>query len=535
MTDENEGGTAEGSSQPNPELEEKAVCLLTGESGPQSQETAPLGLLEWARLYLPDYIHRDYSGMHRWLAERLDASRERRGLRLNVVGPRGSAKSTIVTLAHVLRAALEKWEPYIWIISDTRPQASLHLENVKTELVENKNLEHGYPDGVGKGLIWRAGTIRLKNGVAVEAFGTGQGIRGRRMGAHRPTLIVCDDIENDRHAISAWLRDRSRRWFFGAVLKAGKHETNILHLATALHREALAPHLARTGGWTSRTFAAIERWPENMALWETWEKLYADVDCADSQAAAREFYEQHRATMDAGAELLWPQEEDLYSLMCLRASGGRAAFEREKQGVPVNPEMCEFDESWFGSNVWFDEWPRAFRVRVLALDPSKGREDRHGDYSAFVFVGVDAQGTAWVEADLARRPTPEIVATGAELIRRLRPDVFGLETNQFQELLGAHFMEELRRQGILWVVPMGVENRTNKRVRIRWLGQFLAERKLRFLAGSAGTKLLVDQLKDFPVADHDDGPDALEMALRLAFEHNEGARFDDGLGDRLVW
>lgn len=30
--------------------------------------------------------------------------------------------------------------------------------------------------------------------------------------------------------------------------------------------------------------------------------------------------------------------------------------------------------------------------------------------------------------------------------------------------------------------------------------------------------LLVQQLKDFPVSDHDDGPDALEAALRLAVE-----------------
>jgi len=32
---------------------------------------------------------------------------------------------------------------------------------------------------------------------------------------------------------------------------------------------------------------------------------------------------------------------------------------------------------------------------------------------------------------------------------------------------------------------------------------------------TAGTRLLVSQLRDFPHADHDDGPDALEMAIRL--------------------
>jgi hypothetical protein len=39
---------------------------------------------------------------------------------------------------------------------------------------------------------------------------------------------------------------------------------------------------------------------------------------------------------------------------------------------------------------------------------------------------------------------------------------------------------------------------------------------LRFKRDSAGARLLVRQLRDFPNGDHDDGPDALEMAVRLS-------------------
>ena len=61
--------------------------------------------------------------------------------------------------------------------------------------------------------------------------------------------------------------------------------------------------------------------------------------------------------MDAGAIVLWPEEEDLYTLMCMRAEGGRAAFEREKQNSPINPELCEWPESYFDEAIWFDDWP----------------------------------------------------------------------------------------------------------------------------------------------------------------------------------
>jgi hypothetical protein len=43
----------------------------------------------------------------------------------------------------------------------------------------------------------------------------------------------------------------------------------------------------------------------------------------------------------------------------------------------------------------------------------------------------------------------------------------------------------------------------------------------------------VEQLQQFPVGSHDDGPDALEMALRLLTDVMNGRAFNDGLGNRL--
>jgi predicted phage terminase large subunit-like protein len=457
---------------------------------------------------------------------------QRRGMKVNLLGPRGGAKSTLGTLAFPLRAALERTEPYLWIVSDTKHQAQAHLENLKAELLDNPRLAQDYPEATGRGPVWRSGAIVLRNGVAIEAFGTGQRIRGRRRRAERPSLIVCDDLQNDGHIESAPMRRRSREWFHGTLLKAGTPRTNVLNLATALHREALAVQLHETPGWVSRIFRAIERWPENLALWEQWEAIYADVENPRAAEAARQFYTDRRAAMDAGAVVLWPEVEDLYTLMRMRAESGRTAFEREKQNAPVNPELCEWPESYFDASIWFDEWPRDLAVRTVALDPSKGSDARRGDYSAFVLLGVDARGMVYVEADLARRPVAQIVADGAALVERFRPDAFGVEVNQFQELLAAEFEAEFQRRGMLGVRPWPLDNRVNKLVRIRRLGPLLSGRRLRFKAGSGSTRLLVEQLRQFPVADHDDGPDALEMAARLAGDLLAGAD-DDGLGGRL--
>ncbi len=236
--------------------------------------------------------------------------------------------------------------------------------------------------------------------------------------------------------------------------------------------------------------------------------------------------------MDEGAAVLWPQVEDLYTLMCLRAESGRAAFEREKQNSPLNPDLCEWPETYFHEDLWFDEWPAKLAVKVLALDPSKGSDSQRGDYSAFISLAVDRKGILYVQADMARRPTPQMAADGVEIHRQFQPHIFGVEANQFQELLGPEFESEFRRQGILGVHPWLIHNDANKRVRIRRLGPLLAARRIRLKADCPSTKLLLHQLQEFPIADHDDGPDALEMALRLATEMLAAVP-NDGLGNRL--
>lgn len=381
-------------------------------------------LLEWGRRFLPHYFRRAPSALHRQLEQWWRDADRFRGLKLNVIGPRGGAKSTVGTLAWVLRSAVEAREPYIWIVSDTKQQAENHLESVKAELLDNAALASAYPAGSGRGPVWRRHFVELRNGCVIEALGTGQRMRGRRRRENRPTLIVCDDLQNDDHIVSAAQRERSDRWFHGTLLKAGSQRTNVVNLATALHRDALALQLHRTPGWTSKIFPAIVRWPDYLGLWEQWEAIYCDWERPDAKSAAQAFYESNRLAMESGAELLWPEEEGLYALMCMRIESGRAAFEREKQGSPANPDLSEWPESYFDRHIWFDEWPAKLAIKTLALDPSKGRDANHGDYSAFVLLGVAADGVMYVEADLARRPSPQIVADGVELYDRFQWTLF---------------------------------------------------------------------------------------------------------------
>ena len=87
-----------------------------------------------------------------------------------------------------------------------------------------------------------------------------------------------------------------------------------------------------------------------------------------------------------------------------------------------------------------------------------------------------------------------------------------VETNQFQHLLAKQIMLECESRGT--DIPIiQLYNTINKDVRIRRIGPYLANRNIRFRR-SEGSRLLVAQLREFPLGKFDDGPDALEMALR---------------------
>jgi hypothetical protein len=86
------------------------------------------------------------------------------------------------------------------------------------------------------------------------------------------------------------------------------------------------------------------------------------------------------------------------------------------------------------------------------------------------------------------------------------------------------------------IYPM--ENWENKIVRIRaTLTPYLAKRNFRF-RDTPGTRLLVEQLKGFPSCKYDDGPDALELGVRLMrtiFHRGlNGQSLDDGPDDVVL-
>ncbi len=437
------------------------------------------------------------------------------GCRLALAAPRGHAKSTVMSLQNALHAALYGYKKYILLVSDTENQAVAFLDAIKAELEDNELLLADF--GPQKGKVWKSGVILLQNGCRIDAVGSGQKLRGRRHGARRPDLILLDDIENDQEVCSEEGRRKLERWYFAAVSKAGDRYTDMVCVGTVLHHDSLLVHLLENPAYRSFRWQAVERFSES-PLWEDWRKRYIDLDDPDRDKHALQFFRANKKAMLAGTKVLWPQKLSYYDLMCMMVSEGESAFWQEMQNQPQDPGACLFPREWlrFYDKEGLD-LRRDFRFFGYC-DPSLGKSAA-SDFSAIITLAQDRRsGILYVlDADLQRRHPDRIIADILDKARFLQTQygakysAFGAETNQFQWFLKERLAAESAKAGI-YLPLVEVRAASDKVLRVQSLQPDIRNGYLRFCRDQ--TELL-RQLEQFPLGRHDDGPDALEGAVRL--------------------
>jgi predicted phage terminase large subunit-like protein len=488
----------------------------------------------FARAYLPSHFRVAPSSMHREVFCLMENMTLRdRGDRMALAAPRGHAKSTIVSLAFVLWCICYKLEDYIILISDTASQANDLLSHVKNELEANHRLLGDFPEvceppGSKPGPPrWRQDEIITRNEVRVTAFGAEKKIRGRRYRQHRPGLIILDDVENEEQVVSAERREKLVNWFTKAVLKAGEARTNVVVVGTIMHYDSLLAALvdpAKSPRWIGRKYQAVQSWSDCLELWQQWENIYTlnqEYEGESGPEAARGFFEVHREEMLEGTDVLWPEREDYYDLMALRLSEGTASFDSEKQNEPINPADCLFREEDF--HYWDDKYSSLQELVDAigkhgrfygACDPSLGKAGRNRDDSAFITLLKDRKtGILYVaDAMIVRRTPDKIIDTVLSLHDHVRYAAYGFESNQFQEYVADELIKRGREAGT-HVPVRKLISKGDKMGRIQSLQPLVATGTIRFCRRH---RTLVDQLRQFPKAAHDDGPDALEMAVKVA-------------------
>jgi len=457
----------------------------------------------FANYYFPHYLKKKSSELHFYLYETFQNLKG--GERIAIAAPRGNAKSSISTTIVPLFMALNKKKKFTVLLSDSSTQANSFLASIREEIENNERIIQDYGDQVGD--IWKFDDIILKNGSKIQSLGAKKKIRGLRHKDQRPDLIIGDDLENDENVSNPDQRRKMSDWWFKAVSKAGDETTDIVIVGTILHYDSLLATLLKNPIYKSRKFQAVKKFSQS-DLWHKWEDLYSLKRIKE----AEELFKDNKDDMLSGTDVLWEDGQSYLDLMVIRLTEGPASFDSEYQNNPVNPEDCLFREEWFK----FHEGGEYTQI-VGAVDPSLGKIK--GDYSAIVFLGKHKDGYIDVLKATVERLYPDQtikrIIDDAKSIHKSYPQTkitaFGVETVAFQEFFKDQLIDETRKEGVYLPVVETENQTTKKKVRIQSLQPHIKNGTIRF---KQDQRLLLEQLKYYPLADHDDAPDALEMALR---------------------
>lgn len=227
---------------------------------------------------------------------------------------RGAAKSTIAEEAITLMALFDI-DPYVLIVGESYDRAVERLSSIKYELDNNEIIQQIWGDVRGE--TWGAGEIILKNGVKIEAAGSGQSLRGTKHRDRRPGLLFIDDLESQDTVRTEEQRAKIMQYVTRELIPACEPVSRKRIAGTPLHPKAWLERMRKESGWLFRVHPIVtpavsdptqwvsSNWPERFPL-ERIKKIRDDAErigelqgfvqeylCQSEEAALKPFQQRH--------------------------------------------------------------------------------------------------------------------------------------------------------------------------------------------------------------------------------------------------
>jgi len=245
--------------------------------------------------YLPHHFPLDLSDFFDEMCEALETHDFKR---LEMIGFRGCAKSTLASLAFPIWAALEHPElyPFIILLADTRGQASINAASIQYELKNNDLILRDYghlkyrkiddprPEPtLESDEDWQAMNCVLDNGVRILSRSRGQKVRGLKHRQHRPSLVIGDDVEGLDWVRTQENRDKSDRWYRGDVLPSIDEHGRAVVIGNWLHTDGLMARLKNTGIFRVLEFPLLRDGDGTEIERCTWKAKYPTQEAIDQK------------------------------------------------------------------------------------------------------------------------------------------------------------------------------------------------------------------------------------------------------------
>ena len=488
------------------------------------------------------------------------------GKQINVQAPRGVGKTTLVNrLIPLWRICYKAFdlamnrqpEEFILIVGRNERMAIQRLIEIRRVIEQNPLIQRDFGDLVGTS--WTKTETDTRNGIGLRPLGRGASPRGALLGDVRPTLKLCDDIEDPKRCLNPDLREEDRDWFLTDFMYAGdlgSGHSNTMIVDTVKHPESLSEHLRTVPGWQTLRYQAVCHpsdiyHPTAENLWKQWEHVYSDTTLNDDEreSKADAFFQSRKTEMNAGVQMLWEEKLPYVSVRREIVERGYHRVMRELQNDARDPGMALFKMEEAVTFSVTDEGFRRGDGRVVSwhdiggfttyLDTMGGRDALANSCAcAVVVVWEPLDGGSKMNPDslsgvngyvilawLERAPLTDQMENAILLAQRAnamlapshpksnfvceqRPDKDGtikMSTDRAFRVMKA-------RHRFKGAITYHAQHQ-NKEDRIETLEPAIANGWLAFNERDLPPELWT-QFRQFPSADHNDAPDAVQGACR---------------------
>ena len=354
---------------------------------PKRRKSCPRNLAKFLKTYFPAAFPLKWSADHEKVVKKVQRTVLSGGL-FALAMPRGSGKTTIFERA-ILWAVLYGHHKYAILIGANREKADESIDTIKSELENNELLLEDFPEACiparriagianrAKGQTHLGKPTRIQwakchivlatiegatcSGAVIKTGAIKSAVRGAKLtrpdgSVVRPTLALLDDPQTRDSAASLKQTDTREKMVAADVLGlAGPGEKiSALMACTVIEPGDLSDRMldrATHPDWQGERMKLVYAMPTNMPRWQEYRELRSDLLARDGepeevQRQSAAFYRKHRAEMDAGAVVAWPERKEEAELSALQSAMNlyfrdQAAFASEYQNEPLILEATD--------------------------------------------------------------------------------------------------------------------------------------------------------------------------------------------------
>jgi len=393
-----------------------------------------------------------------------------------ILMPRGSFKSTIISIGYVLWRLVNNRNLRVLIDSETYGQSSSILKAIKNHIEQNETFRAVFGDlrPSNMDVAWRADEITIagRDKVRREASIMTSGVEQVKTGYHFD-IIIMDDVVSEK-----------------SVNTPEQMAKTIEHYRLLLSILEPGAELIITGTRYS----------------------YADLYGHLLEEERETFSIHKRSAISEDGSLLFPTRLTRKFLEEQKHSQGSSLFSCQYQNEPIDQESAIFRMEWI---QYYENAPQALR-HFMVLDPAGGR-DRSADYNGIIIAGIDCAGNIFVREAIPDKSTiadmMDIIFFKIKEYNINEDGCLGLETAAMQQTLKFIFTEEMNKRKFYFSIKE-LKPHTNKSKinRVKALQPYFENGKVFY---KKDQHMLIEQTIRFPKIKHDDLIDALAYVLEV--------------------